>query len=217
MPRLVQITDTHIYADPAARFDGMDTRRSLERVLARLRAGPAYDAIVMTGDLSMDGSTASYLWLQEAFAGETVPVTASWHTAQVRPLPPNDSRSNSSLPARARRPPAPFAWAETAATRASSTAHPAARTTSNDATENDRSMRGRGACTLKAKRSIVDFQADVAPARARASQARQPELPDALWCRDAGFAAATTRAAIFASSNFSQRSRLLELRRHTAQ
>ena len=59
MTRIVQLTDTHIYADAAARFDGVDTRASLRAVLAHLHAGPPYDLLVLSGDLSMDGSRAS--------------------------------------------------------------------------------------------------------------------------------------------------------------
>ncbi len=76
MTRIVQLTDTHIYADAAARFDGVDTRASLRAVLAHLHAGPPYDLLVLSGDLSMDGSRASYAWLAEALAGETAPVVA---------------------------------------------------------------------------------------------------------------------------------------------
>jgi len=76
MTRIVQLTDTHIYADAAARFDGVDTRASLRAVLAHLHAGPPYDLLVLSGDLSMDGSRASYAWLAEALAEESVPVVA---------------------------------------------------------------------------------------------------------------------------------------------
>ena len=36
--RLVQLTDTHIYARADARFDGMDRRASRRKVLHQLRA-----------------------------------------------------------------------------------------------------------------------------------------------------------------------------------
>ncbi len=76
MTRIVQLTDTHIYADAAARFDGIDTRASLRAVLEHLHAGPPYDLLVLSGDLSMDGSRASYAWLAAALAGEAAPVVA---------------------------------------------------------------------------------------------------------------------------------------------
>ncbi|MEQ8661795.1 MAG: metallophosphoesterase, partial [Gammaproteobacteria bacterium] len=68
MARVVQLTDTHIYADAAARFDGLDTRASLTAVLAHLAAAPRPDLVVLSGDLSMDGSRASYAWLDAALA-----------------------------------------------------------------------------------------------------------------------------------------------------
>ena len=36
MIRLIQITDTHIYAEAEYRFDGVNTRASFERVLKHL-------------------------------------------------------------------------------------------------------------------------------------------------------------------------------------
>lgn len=75
MPRLVQITDTHIYADAESRFDGMDTRASLAAVLAALAARHAAPAaLLVTGDLSMDGSAAAYRHLAQALAGITAPL-----------------------------------------------------------------------------------------------------------------------------------------------
>lgn len=75
MPRLVQITDTHIYADAAARFDGVDTRASLAAVLAAIAvrdAAPA--ALLATGDLTMDGSAEAYRHLAQALAGTPAPL-----------------------------------------------------------------------------------------------------------------------------------------------
>lgn len=76
MRTLMQLTDTHIYADAAARFDGMDTRASLAAVLADLARYPAPDAFILSGDLSMDGSATSYRWLEAALAGLGAPVLA---------------------------------------------------------------------------------------------------------------------------------------------
>lgn len=66
--RLVQLTDTHIYADAAARFDGVDTRASFARVLDAATRVDGRDRLVITGDVSMDGSTASYAWLADRLA-----------------------------------------------------------------------------------------------------------------------------------------------------
>lgn len=63
MPRYVQLTDTHIYDGADGRFDGMDTRASLAAVLrAALASGPC-DALLLTGDLAMDGSAGAYAHL----------------------------------------------------------------------------------------------------------------------------------------------------------
>jgi len=76
MPTLQQLTDCHIYADAEARFDGLDTRASLAAVLATMAARPAADLLLLTGDLSMDGSRASYRWLEQALAPLRAPILA---------------------------------------------------------------------------------------------------------------------------------------------
>ena len=76
MPTLLQLTDTHIYADAGARFDGMDTRASCAAVLAAAATVERPDAMVLSGDLSMDGSAASYRWLTAALTDVTAPVLA---------------------------------------------------------------------------------------------------------------------------------------------
>ncbi len=71
MIRLVQITDTHIYADAHGRFDGVDTRASFAGVYAALRgADRTYAALVLSGDLAMDASAGAYAWLARALAGD---------------------------------------------------------------------------------------------------------------------------------------------------
>lgn len=59
--RVVQITDTHLYADPAGALLGMNTLGSLDAVLGLVRAEalPA-DVALATGDLVHDGSPAGY-------------------------------------------------------------------------------------------------------------------------------------------------------------
>jgi len=74
MIRLIQITDTHIYAEAEYRFDGVNTRASFERVLKHLhRFNPAYDGLLLTGDLAMDGSREAYEYLRHMLE-EEVPV-----------------------------------------------------------------------------------------------------------------------------------------------
>jgi Icc protein len=59
--RVVQITDTHLYADPAGALLGMNTLQSLDAVLDLVRAEalPA-DVVLATGDLVHDGTAAGY-------------------------------------------------------------------------------------------------------------------------------------------------------------
>ena len=58
---LVQLTDSHLFADPDGRLLGMNTADSLERVIDRVLADQAdIDLLLATGDLSQDGSPDSY-------------------------------------------------------------------------------------------------------------------------------------------------------------
>ena len=58
---LVQLTDSHLFADTSGRLLGMDTADSLRRVVEQvLKEQSAIDLILATGDLSQDGSAASY-------------------------------------------------------------------------------------------------------------------------------------------------------------
>lgn len=64
--RVLQLSDTHLYADPDGRLLGQNTRRTLEAVLdlASHSAGPV-DLILMTGDLVHDGSPEGYGYLKQ--------------------------------------------------------------------------------------------------------------------------------------------------------
>lgn len=58
---LVQLTDSHLFAEASGRLLGMDTTESLRRVVERvLDEQPCVDLMLATGDLSQDGSIASY-------------------------------------------------------------------------------------------------------------------------------------------------------------
>ncbi len=61
--RIIQLTDCHIYGDAASSFDGINTRKSFERVVEEIQKVNQPDLVVGTGDLSMDGSPQSYTWL----------------------------------------------------------------------------------------------------------------------------------------------------------
>jgi len=75
--RLVQVTDTHLYADPRGALLGMVTLESLDAVLG-LVAGEALpaDAVLATGDLVHDGSAAGYALLRERLGGLGCPALA---------------------------------------------------------------------------------------------------------------------------------------------
>ena len=71
---LVQLTDCHIRADGGFTYDGINTRESLQGVIGLMRARHGLpDAVVLTGDLSDDGSQASYAWLRGCLTTLAVP------------------------------------------------------------------------------------------------------------------------------------------------
>ncbi|MCE6984277.1 phosphodiesterase, partial [Pseudomonas frederiksbergensis] len=74
---LVQLTDSHLFADPQGTLLGMNTRDSLQRVIERVRAEqPRIDLVLATGDLSQDGSLASYASFRDLTASLKAP--ARW-------------------------------------------------------------------------------------------------------------------------------------------
>lgn len=59
--RLLQITDTHLFADPAACLLGLNTQDSFERVVDMVaRQQASADWIVATGDIAQDASPEAY-------------------------------------------------------------------------------------------------------------------------------------------------------------
>ena len=69
-----QFTDSHLSADPAACMRGVNTTNSLKAVTALASAFAPPDAIVATGDLSQDGSEASYLRFREVVSQPNIPL-----------------------------------------------------------------------------------------------------------------------------------------------
>lgn len=58
---LVQLTDSHLFAEADGKLLGMATRDSLQRVIELVQAEqPHIDLILATGDLSQDGTVESY-------------------------------------------------------------------------------------------------------------------------------------------------------------
>lgn len=75
--RLVQITDTHLSEPENGHLLGMQTLHSLLCVLGLIQKNhPMIDAMLVTGDLSQDGSRMSYQRLQATLA--TLPYPAFW-------------------------------------------------------------------------------------------------------------------------------------------
>ena len=74
-PRILHLTDTHLFASTRKVLRGVVTQHSLDRVLERAqRHGWPPDAILLTGDLVHDESRAGYERLRERFAAFGLPV-----------------------------------------------------------------------------------------------------------------------------------------------
>lgn len=72
--RVIQLTDTHIFAENAGKLLGLNTRQSFEAVLERmLKEEIAPDFVLATGDLSQDASVESYQYLLEKLQAFNVP------------------------------------------------------------------------------------------------------------------------------------------------
>lgn len=75
--RIAQITDTHLFADLDAEWKGIQTGRSWESVLQKLRdLRPQPDLLLLTGDLSQDETVESYENLLKGMEGLGIPVYA---------------------------------------------------------------------------------------------------------------------------------------------
>lgn len=58
---LVQLTDSHLFADADGSLLGLNTSHSLQNVVAKARAEhPRVDLLLATGDITQDGSVAAY-------------------------------------------------------------------------------------------------------------------------------------------------------------
>ena len=72
---LLQFTDPHYLADPDGLLKGVHTRTSFRRVIAAaLAEAPRPDAILLTGDVTQDGSQAGYAAIREDLARAELPV-----------------------------------------------------------------------------------------------------------------------------------------------
>ncbi|MET1077512.1 MAG: 3',5'-cyclic-AMP phosphodiesterase [Pseudomonas sp.] len=83
---LVQLSDSHLFAAADGRLLGMDTQDSLQRVIERvLEEQPKVDLMLASGDLSQDGSLASYERFRSLTAA--IPAPARWFPGNHDELP----------------------------------------------------------------------------------------------------------------------------------
>ncbi|WP_223692629.1 metallophosphoesterase [Leifsonia poae] len=66
--RILHLSDTHLFGDGSLHYGVVDTLAALDRVLDRAAALDAVDAVVVSGDLSDDGSPESYQLLADRLA-----------------------------------------------------------------------------------------------------------------------------------------------------
>lgn len=84
--RVVQITDSHLFAESDGRLLGMNTRRSLNMVLDQIAAGDPFDVLLCTGDLSQDHTPESYRAFHDATQRLDAPETY-WYPGNHDALP----------------------------------------------------------------------------------------------------------------------------------
>ncbi|WP_342356244.1 3',5'-cyclic-AMP phosphodiesterase [Pseudomonas sediminis] len=84
---LVQLSDSHLFAEADGKLLGMDTCDSLQRVIERVQLEqPQIDLILATGDLSQDGSVASYQRFRQLTSAIAAP--ARWLAGNHDETPP---------------------------------------------------------------------------------------------------------------------------------
>lgn len=72
---IIQITDTHVFADPAERFDGVDCAATLQATLSAIRAAKRQpDVMLLTGDLVHEPDTEAYQRLGKLLTQAPAPV-----------------------------------------------------------------------------------------------------------------------------------------------
>ena len=83
---LVQLSDSHLFAEPDGKLLSMDTTDSLRQVIRRvIEEQPSVDLVLATGDISQDGSFTSY----ERFLDmtESLAAPARWFAGNHDDLP----------------------------------------------------------------------------------------------------------------------------------
>lgn len=66
--RILHLSDSHLYGDGSLQYGMVDTLAALRRVLERASGLPEIDLVVLSGDLSNDGSRRSYRLLRDLVA-----------------------------------------------------------------------------------------------------------------------------------------------------
>src|SRR5690606_17143686 len=76
--RMIQISDIHLFADRERALLGVKTQQSFDAVVNEVRAKEQgkLDAIILSGDLSQDGTAASYQYFLQQLAPCKVPIYA---------------------------------------------------------------------------------------------------------------------------------------------
>lgn len=73
---IVQITDTHLFADANGRLHDVETLPALTRAVAAIAAGERPDLVLATGDLTQDASAVGYRRFVETLQPLDAPVLA---------------------------------------------------------------------------------------------------------------------------------------------
>lgn len=73
--RIVQLSDLHLFAEPEKSLLGINTQESFEAVIAQLREDPKKaDMILLSGDLSQDGTELAYIRIASLLKDFNVPI-----------------------------------------------------------------------------------------------------------------------------------------------
>ncbi len=72
---VLQLTDLHLFADPAGLFNHINTRDSFAKVLSHIHQHyERPDIIIITGDMAHDGATETYRFIAESLKTFSAPV-----------------------------------------------------------------------------------------------------------------------------------------------
>lgn len=71
--RIVQISDIHLFNEPEKALLGVKTNDSFQSVIKLLKTDKKPDLIILSGDLSQDGSKASYIRLADTLKDFAIP------------------------------------------------------------------------------------------------------------------------------------------------